>query len=227
MNRFGQRVEKARKDMGYTSQARAAALVGLSAAAFGKIERGETARPNNWEQIADAFGIPRDEADELMNLDAADAGKTSKISGDMQPLVPVGPRKPIRRVTPGKTPVLGHAAAGDPDRLVMIAEISGEVDTPPKLIGVEGAYALYVYGSSMIPRYYPGELVFVHPTKPLTADCFCVVQVGKDEPEGGFIKQYKSWGDKLVVAQFNPPDTIEFDSSEVFDVHRIVGSGDD
>lgn len=69
--------------------------------------------------------------------------------------------------------------------------------------------------------------MFVHPTKPLTADCFCVVQVGKDEPEGGFIKQYKSWGDKLVVAQFNPADTIEFDSDEVFDVHRIVGSGDD
>lgn len=77
--------------MGYTSQARAAALVGLSAAAFGKIERGETVRPNNWEQIADTFGIPRDEADELMNLDAAAAGKTTKISGDMQPITPVAP----------------------------------------------------------------------------------------------------------------------------------------
>lgn len=78
-----------------------------------------------------------------------------------------------------------------------------------------------------LSRYFPGELVFVHPNKPLTPDCFCVVQIGKDEPEGGFIKQFKSWNHKLIVAQFNPDKTITFDGSEVIDVHRIVGSGDD
>lgn len=227
MNRFGKLLEKTRLEMGITSQAKAGAMVGLSPAAIGKIERGETSRPNNWEQIADVFGIDRALADELMNLDAADNDKMSKVSEDIQPLAPVPIRRPRRRVAAGKLPVLGYAAAGDPDRLVMLAEVVGEVDTPPKLIGVENAYALYVYGKSMIPRYYPGELVFVHPTKPLTADCFCVVQVGKNEPEGGLIKQFKSWGEKLVVAQFNPDETLTFDSEEVFDVHRIVGGGED
>ncbi|WP_158279426.1 S24 family peptidase [Falsochrobactrum shanghaiense] len=214
-------------EKGYTSQAKAAALVGLAAATFGKIERGETVRPNNWRQIALAFDIPIDEADELMNLDALDAGKASKLTADIQPAQPIVPRRAFKGVSPGKTPVLGYAAAGDPDRLVMLADIVDQIDTPYQLIGVEGAYALYVYGTSMIPRYYPGELVFVHPKKPLTANCFCVVQVGAGAPEGAFIKQFKSWNDILTVAQFNPAEDITFTSDEIFDVHRIVGAGDD
>ncbi len=215
------------------SQRDAEAFFGMSAAAIGKIERGETTRPNNWESIALKIGMPADEANALIDLDASDAEKSSKLS-EAAPIAPartlVTPRWKQRRASPGKTPVLGMAAAGDPDRLVMLNDIVDEVPTPPYLAGVEGAYALFVHGTSMVPRYYPGEVVFVHPHKPLAADRFCVVQVGSDEtsPEGGFIKQYKSWSDgKLVVAQFNPERVIEFPTSKVIGVHRIVGSGGD
>jgi len=229
MNKFGERLKAAREAMGITSQAAAGRLVGLGGGAFGKIERGETARPNNWEKIAEAFGIPVDEADDLINQDAVASGKESKLSAPVA-ATRVTPRWKVRRTQPGTVPILGYAAAGDPDRFVMLNDVMGEAQVASTLAGTEGAYALYVYGPSMIPRYFPGELVFVHPRKPLTADCFCVVQIGDDpeSPEGGYIKQFKSWnGDKLIVYQFNPKETIEFDASRVIDVHRIVGSGDD
>lgn len=205
-------------------------MVGLTPAAIGKIERGETTRPNNWEAIAAAFNIPHGEAEELINLDVGATGKLTKALSTTMPSTRVTPRWKTRRSGSGKVPILGYAAAGEPDRFIMLNDVSGEADVPAPLSDVEGAYALYVYGTSMIPRYYPGELVYVHPRKPLTPDCFCVVQVGRDKnnPDGGFIKQYKSWdSEKLHVFQFNPDREIDFPNDMIIDVHRIVGSGDD
>lgn len=229
MSRFGDLIIRFREDRGL-SQRDAAAALGLSPAGLGKVERGETARPNNWEGIAAKIGIGIEEANAMIDLDAADSEKASKVSVALPAPALVTPRFKLRRVSPGKTPIVGMAAAGDSDRLVMLNDVVDEIATPPYLAGVEGAYALFVHGTSMVPRYYPGELVFVHPHKPMAPDRFCVVQVGRDKnsPEGGFIKQFKSWNDgKLIVAQFNPERTIEFPANEVVDVHRIVGSGGD
>ena len=42
----------------------------------------------------------------------------------------------------------------------------GEVLAPPQLEGVEGAKAVYVRGRAMEPRYYAGEIVYLHPSRP-------------------------------------------------------------
>ena len=49
------------------------------------------------------------------------------------------------------------------------------VPPPASLAGVPNAYAVYVVGASMEPRYYQGELVMIHPGKPVTAgpSCWC------------------------------------------------------
>lgn len=37
---------------------------------------------------------------------------------------------------------------------------------PPQLVGVLGAYAIFVPDGSLSPRYHPGEVLYVHPGKP-------------------------------------------------------------
>lgn len=214
-------IEAARVRRG-ESQGDVARALGVTPAAIGKIERGETKHPQIWRRLVDHLALDPIEAQRLLPPPTR-AGRPAGPA----PSIPVRQhdgRFPLSRMVP----ILGHAAAGDPDRLIMMAEPIGFVPSIPAQGEAEGAYALYVYGRSMIPRYYPGELVYAHPRKPLTPDCFCVVQIGRGQPEGAFIKQYKSWAHgKLTLHQFNPDEPIEFDSSDVFDVHRIVGSGDD
>lgn len=138
--------------------------------------------------------------------------------------------KRMRIVAPGKIPILGMASAGDPDRLIMMNEVVDQIRTPAELEGVDGGYGLYVHGNSMEPRYFSGQTVHVHPNKPIAADKFCVVQVGRDpeNPDGAFIKQFKGWdGNKLRLAQYNPPAIMEFARDEVISIHRIVGTTED
>lgn len=126
-------------------------------------------------------------------------------------------------------PIFGMAAAGDPDRLIMMNEVVDTVERPPQLNGVEGGYALFVHGSSMENRYYPGELLYVHPYKPVVPDSFCVVQFGSDpnNPEGAFVKQFKSRdASRVVLKQFNPEKEITLPAKNVISIHRIVGGGE-
>lgn len=221
MNTFGKFVGEAIDKQGKSYGAVAVAL-GVSPAAIGKIVRGETQYPHIWRQLVDHLGLDPVVAEKLLPPPPKAGRKGRQKEGQ------VIQHFAGRFTSPNMIPILGHAAAGDPDRLVMIDEPSGMTPAIPAQSDAEGAYALYVYGASMVPRYYPGELVYVHPRKPLTPDCFCVAQIGRGQPEGAFIKQFKSWNDgKLSLHQFNPNKSLEFDSTEVFDVHRIVGSGDD
>lgn len=230
MNRFGELLKRKREERGL-SQAAAGSLVGFTGAAFGKLERGETARPNNWRKIALAFDIDEDVADNLIALDAADSGKETKVGVPENVDPKVISRLAKRSSVPkGKIPIVGGAAAGDPDRLVMLTEVTESIDPPPELIGVSDGYALFVHGTSMEPRYFPGERVYVHPHKPVKKGDFCVVQTGDDvdTTDAGFIKRFISRDDKHVkVSQLNPPKILTFKVDEVVATHRIVASGSD
>lgn len=232
MNRFGELLKQKREAKGLSQDA-AGTLVGLTGAAFGKLERGETIRPNNWRSIAEQFDIAANEADALIAGDAVASGKRSKVGTQTTDLVRASDRlfrfAWSKRVPSGKIPILGNAAAGDPNRLIMLNEVVDLMDTPPELAGVPDGYAVYVHGTSMVPRYFPGEKVYVHPHKPVAKDNFCVIQIGSDpdDPEAGFIKQFISWDSTCLRAkQYNPAETLTFKSSDVLSVHRIVGSGD-
>jgi SOS-response transcriptional repressor LexA len=56
-------------------------------------------------------------------------------------------------------------------------EVADYVARPPALSGATNAYAVYVAGATMEPRYYVGELVHIHPSKPVTLGAFVFVQI--------------------------------------------------
>ena len=88
-----------------------------------------------------------------------------------------GPRPPATapRRAPAladKLKVLGMAECGPDGWSLWNGDVIDMVDRPASLAGVPNAYAVYVVGASMEPRYYPGELVHVHPGKPLTIGAY-------------------------------------------------------
>lgn len=139
-------------------------------------------------------------------------------------------RREIVTTSARKLNVLGSAAGGVRGEFAMNGQVVDTVPCPPELENVLGAYAVYVVGDSMEPRYFAGELVYVHPNKPYRKNDFVVVQIVADDGDAtpaGFIKQFCSFSPTtLTLHQYNPDQEIEFPRKSVVSIHRIVGSGE-
>jgi phage repressor protein C with HTH and peptisase S24 domain len=98
----------------------------------------------------------------------------------------------------------------------------GYTSRPSNLSGVRAAYAIYMVGDSMEPRYEPGWLLHVNPFKPPTRGRDVVVY---KQGQAVLIKQFVGWeGDTLVLRQLNPPDTLRIPRTEVEECHLVVGA---
>jgi len=129
-----------------------------------------------------------------------------------------------------KIRVYGAAQGGPDGWFPWNGEIVDYVSRPPHLAGATEAYAVYVAGSSMEPRYYAGELVYVHPGKPATTGAFVLVQVRPDsegEAPRAFIKRLvRRTATKVTFEQFNPPKELDIKASDIKSMRRIVGNAE-
>lgn len=151
---------------------------------------------------------------------------------------------PPARTQPAARPQFGDAAAAAPvphpaarDLPVMGAVKGGSegfyfnegepkefVSRPSGLDGVANAFALYVDGDSMEPRYFAGEVLYVNPNRPITRNCFVAVELQDGQ---GMIKQFlRRSDDQLVLRQFNPPKDLRLPSREVKRIYRITGASE-
>jgi phage repressor protein C with HTH and peptisase S24 domain len=97
----------------------------------------------------------------------------------------------------------------------------GYTPRPANLGGVRGAYAIYMVGDSMEPRYEQGWLLHVNPFKPPTRGRDVVVY---KEGQAVLIKQFVRWeADALVLRQLNPPEELRIPRGEVRECHLVVG----
>ncbi len=125
-------------------------------------------------------------------------------------------------------PLMGQGAAGPDGGFPFNGERVTDVPAPPALARIRTAYAIYVVGESMLPRYEPGELVFVDPTKPVIKGNYVVVQLaGEAGDVAGYIKRYLSRDNHaLRLDQLNPRKKLTFPINRVIAVHRIVMGGE-
>ena len=129
----------------------------------------------------------------------------------------------------GWIPVYGHAVGGKDGEFVLSGNQVSEVLAPPNLSHVRDAYAVYVVGDTMEPRYFAGETVFVNPRLPISRGSFVVAQISKgEEPEPrAYVKRFLSQdGKRLRLEQYNPKKILEFPASTVVAIHRIVMSSE-
>jgi len=129
----------------------------------------------------------------------------------------------------GMIPAYGQAVGGRDGEFILNGNRIVDVLAPPSLQGVPDAYAVYVVGDSMEPRYFAGEAVFVNPRLPVRRGDFVVAQIAVEpgEPPHAYIKRFVARDARLLrLEQFNPRKTLEFPVGRVISVHRIIMGGD-
>jgi transcriptional regulator with XRE-family HTH domain len=123
--------------------------------------------------------------------------------------------------TPDMIPIRSGGRGGN-DQEMFLQDGVGYTPRPANLGGVRAAYAIYMVGDSMEPRYEQGWLLHVNPFKPPTRGRDVVVY---KRGQAVLIKQFVGWeGDALVLRQLNPPDTLRIPRIEVEECHLVVGT---
>jgi phage repressor protein C with HTH and peptisase S24 domain len=97
------------------------------------------------------------------------------------------------------------------------------VQRHPAQFGIQDAFALYVSSDAMEPRYFRGELVYVHPGRPPEAgrDCLVLPETG-----GAFIVRLIQETEKhFHVLQFKPLQKKDIARNTVRAIYAVVGRG--
>lgn len=222
------------------SQTDLAARVEMSQPSISDLFAGLTASPRKWREIANVLQIDQKEMLTLIQEAISEAGKTQRVPRSISSATAIDEHEPNGTIEPapvsvlsGKPgrmlPVLGEAVGGADGQYAFNGQILDYVACPPSLANVPNAYAVWIDGESMYPRYKSGELVYVHPGKPARRGDDVIVQIRpheEDMPPRGFVKELVGYvGDKLVLKQYNPDSKIEFPRDDVISIHPITFSG--
>lgn len=226
------------------SQVEIADRLEMTPQAISEIFRGNTNSPRKWRELAALLGIAEDEMRTLIADAGAEAGRAKGLlsfghdtfaPSSSAKLLAGGDARIIGTIPPPANrlemmlPVLGEAVGGSDGQYSFNGHILDYVACPPSLQNVPNAYAVYIDGESMWPRYKAGETVYVHPTKPSRRGDDVIVQIrpaSEDMPPLGYVKEFVGWaGSDLVLRQYNPEGEIRFARDDVVSVHPIVLSG--
>ena len=201
------------------TQADLARHLGLAPSAASRMLKGERQmKALEAVHVAQFLGQPQEE----VLRRAGDEGATPPAS-DEPPRRGRPPRPPS--AFPGqrqdRMPIRSAGRGGGEQRMFLEDGPIGYTPRPANLAGVRDAYAIYMIGDSMQPRYEQGWLLHVNPFKPPTRGRDVVV-FKKDQAV--LIKQFVGWtDDALVLRQLNPEETLRFPRDEIAECHLIVG----
>lgn len=135
---------------------------------------------------------------------------------------------PARGDMPEDVPILGTALGGETGAFVMLGE-AGYIRRPPRMAGRTDVFALFVQGTSMDPRYLPGELIYLEKRRAPQPGDHVVIEMrpDKDGQQEAFLKRLVAvTPTKLRVAQYNPAKTIEIDRKAILQVIRVMTLAD-
>jgi phage repressor protein C with HTH and peptisase S24 domain len=169
-------------------------------------------------QIAAFLGVSQDEVLRHAGASAEAAPRTGPARRGRPPRALVAPAAPLR----GEPIPIRSAARGGSDQQMFLEDGPiGYTPRPANLGGVRGAYAIYMVGDSMEPRYKQGWLLHVNPFKPPTHGRDLVVfKTG----QAVLIKQFVRWdSDALILRQLNPSEELRVPRDEVLECHLVVG----
>ena len=138
---------------------------------------------------------------------------------------PMAPRAISQIEETRDIPVFGTAAGAVLGSIAISSDVIDWLPRPRGLRGARDAYALYVTGVSMQPRYTTGDIVFVHPHRPLRSGDIAVIQI--QDSEGGlpasYLKEFRRKSEsELVAQQYNPPAEVKFSLRTVKALHRVL-----
>jgi phage repressor protein C with HTH and peptisase S24 domain len=130
----------------------------------------------------------------------------------------------------GTIPVYGQARGGKDGQFVLNGNKVADIIAPPHLASVPNAFAVYIVGDSMEPRYFAGEAVFVNPGLPVRKGDFVIVQIKPEhegDPPDAYVKRFVSMDNRMLrLEQYKPKKSLNFSALDVISVHRIIMAGE-
>lgn len=140
----------------------------------------------------------------------------------------IRPRSPASASEPTMVPVFATTEAAPDGAFLWSDDPVDFLPRPASLKSARNVYALYMAGETMVPRYEPGQPIFMHPGRPVPGGAYVVLRT--KAPDGrplGYVRRFvKATAAKVIVEQLNPPKQSEFKLSDVTRMDRIVGSGE-
>jgi phage repressor protein C with HTH and peptisase S24 domain len=233
-----QRLRFAREQAGFARASDAARAMGIGEPTYLGHENGSRGLSRAAARYARFFRVSLDwliGGRGEFRLTGGEARLTSTLeppAGLSEPSPPAPPRNaevggPARFAA--AIPAYGQAVGGKDGEFILNGNRIVDILAPPSLMGVPDAYAVYVVGDSMEPRYFAGEAVFVNPRLPVRRGDFVVAQIAVEEgePPHAYIKRFVAREARVLrLEQFNPRKTLEFPIGRVISVHRIIMGGD-
>ncbi len=216
MKTLGNRVKSIRQHIGM-SQEQLAQLCDTTQQTIQHLEADRVKKPSYLINLGDALGVdPR----WLMHgyFDLEPDLKTLSSSAP-----PTGSHNTSMNSQPDMVPVYGGSMELDGGDIARLDnEHIVEYATKHTSQGTaKTAFKLYVLDDTMEPRYFPNEVVAVHPGKmPSTGDD-CVIEFTDGRLlVRRFLKKKK---DRICVTQYTPKKSTEFKNADIRGVYAIVG----
>jgi phage repressor protein C with HTH and peptisase S24 domain len=157
------------------------------------------------QKIADVFGVSIDQ------VIGVDLGSSDRVR---------------QREVKSKMPLYGAVQGGEVGfDITDVTEPIDAIDTPSWLESVPDAYAVFVTGNSMEPRYMAREVVYVHPHRPYRQGDYVVVQLHANGNTHAIVKRFVELTDThVILSQHNPDREIRHCRENVAAIHTIVGT---
>lgn len=209
MDTLAQTLRRWRRSAGL-SQPQLAARLGVSQQAVQQLEAGSIRNPRYLLRLAEVMG----------------ADPKALAEGRYQPASPESTEEAggAALLTARDLPVFASAQAG-PDGMVVTFDPIEWIQRPAPLATVRDAFAMYVVNDSMEPRYRQGDLLLIHPQRPVRPGRDVLVIVAAEDGEHrAWVKELVSLdAERLRLRQLNPAQEFEIARSQVSDLHLVVG----
>jgi phage repressor protein C with HTH and peptisase S24 domain/DNA-binding XRE family transcriptional regulator len=213
MVNLGDIVRRWRQDHGL-SQPQLARQLGVTQQAVQQLEAGGTKQPRYLLRLA-----------RLMEVDPGALIEGEVVAAPPTPEVAPNAAGPVAAPLGQRDlPVYASAQAG-PDGMRVQYEPIEWIERPAPLAGVPGAFAMYVVNDSMEPRYRQGDLLLIHPQRPVRrGQDVLLIQAAADNEHDAFIKELVALdARRVVLRQLNPEKTFEVPRERVSGLHLVVG----
>ncbi len=117
------------------------------------------------------------------------------------------------------------SAEGGPSGMLVTQDPIDWIVRPEQLANVRDAFAVYVIGASMEPRYEHGDMILVHPSRPVSRDAdVLLLSVLEDGAHPALVKRLVRWDESnWTVRQYNPQKEYDLPRSEWQRAHVVLG----
>lgn len=230
-----ERIDAQRERLGITARELSMRVTGKPDLIRDLRRRGHAPSADNLSGIAEALSVS---VDWLLGRSISSAPVLSEVTFSDRRIdqrAPIGDLPPIPLVGTGDCATIQFEDATG--KMLDVERCSFDSDhtvrmiaRPPALRGARDLYAIYFHGESMMPRFEPGEVGIVDPSRPAGPGDYVLVQLNNGEEDhvtSVLVKRLvRSNGLELVLEQFNPPAIFAVPKARVARVHRILPQTD-